>query len=81
VWETVRRVLPLPGDHQLLLKFADARAMISSALLDLDKMDASIDLWEQSHEDTMTDRRVILSVDAIGFRHMVTISDDGNIDG
>jgi hypothetical protein len=29
----------------------------------------------------MTDRRVILSVDAITFRPMVTISDDGSVDG
>jgi hypothetical protein len=29
----------------------------------------------------MTDGRVILSVDAIAFRPMATISDDGSVDG
>jgi hypothetical protein len=80
-WEIVRRVLPLPGDHLLLSKFADTQAVIASALLDLDEMEGLIDLWEQSHEDIMTDRRVILSVHAIAFRLMVTISDDGSVDG
>jgi hypothetical protein len=63
-WE-IRRVLPLPGNRLLLSKFADARAVISSALLDLDEIKALINLWERSYKDTMTDRRVILSVDAI----------------
>jgi hypothetical protein len=80
-WEIVRRVLPLPGDRLLLSKFANARAVISSALLDLDEMEALIDLWERSHEDIMTYRRVILSVNAITFRPMVTTSDDGSVDG
>jgi hypothetical protein len=61
-------------------KFADARAVVSSALLDLDEMEALIDLWERSYEDTMMDRRVILSVDAIAFPPMVAISDDGSDD-
>jgi hypothetical protein len=50
-------------------------------LFDLGEMGALIDLWERSHEDIMTDRRVILSVDAIAFRPMVTISDAGSVDG
>jgi hypothetical protein len=44
-------------------------------------MEALIDLWEWSHEDTMTYRHVILSVDANAFRPIVTISDDASIDG
>jgi hypothetical protein len=43
-WEIVRRVLPLPGDRLLLSKFADARVVIATALLDLDEMEALIDL-------------------------------------
>jgi hypothetical protein len=34
-WEIVRRALSLPGDCLLLSKVADARAVISSTLLDL----------------------------------------------
>jgi hypothetical protein len=63
-----------------LSKFVDARAVISSALRDLDEMEALIDLWERSHEDTMTDRCVIISVDTIAFHPMVTISDHGSVD-
>jgi hypothetical protein len=40
-------------------------------------MEALIDVWERPHEHTMKDYRVILSADAIAFRSMVTISDDG----
>jgi hypothetical protein len=80
-WEYVRRVFPLPGDHLLLSKLADTRAVISSALLDFDKMEALIDLWERSHEDTMTDCRVIFSIDVIALCLIVTINDDGSVDG
>jgi hypothetical protein len=45
-WEIVHRVPALPGERLLLSKFADARAVISSAFLDLDEMEALIDLWE-----------------------------------
>jgi hypothetical protein len=75
-WEIVRRVLPLPGDRLLLSTFSYTWAVTSSAPLDLDEMEALINLSQRSHEDTMTDRRVILSVKTIAFHPMVTISGD-----
>jgi hypothetical protein len=54
---------------------------MSEALLDADKMDELIRIWERANHGSDTDRRVILAVDAMSFRSPVVITEDGTIEG
>jgi hypothetical protein len=40
-----------------------------------------LELWKQAVPEGLEDRRIILSVDAVAFRPLVTLSEDGTIDG
>jgi hypothetical protein len=40
-----------------------------------------LELWKQAVPEGLEDRRIILNVDAVAFRPLVTLSEDGTIDG
>jgi hypothetical protein len=55
--------------------------VLSKALADLDQVRELVNLWDQSNPDTAIDCRVVLSVNAVAFRHKVTIASDGEVVG
>jgi hypothetical protein len=81
LWEIVRDGLPLPSDHLLESHFAKIGTILSEALVDMDQVGLLVDLWNQSHSQTVNDRRVILTIDAVSFRPRVTIRRHGAVDG
>jgi hypothetical protein len=80
-WDLVRKVFPLPSDRVLRTSFSEVRSAVSDALLDIDKIDSIMELWRRANPELATDSSVILAVDAVAFRPVVTISEDGTIDG
>jgi hypothetical protein len=75
-WKLVRKGLHLLCESLVDAHFAHAGAVLSQALLDLDRVGEVISLWDRSRPRTATDRRVVLSVDAVPFRPRVAIGDD-----
>lgn len=80
-WEIIRQALPLPCERVLQGHFSASGAVISAALVDVDRVGELIRLWEQSSPETAMDRRIVLAVDAVAFRPRVTIGSDGEVDG
>jgi hypothetical protein len=76
----VRKCLHLPCENFHDTHFAHAGAVLSQALLDSDRVGELISLWDQSSPRTATDRRVVLSVDAVSFRPRVAIVDDLSVE-
>jgi hypothetical protein len=50
-------------------------------MFDLDRVGELRGLWDHSSPRTATDRRVVLSVDALSFRRRVAIADDLSVEG
>jgi hypothetical protein len=61
--------------------FAQTGVVISEVLIDLGQVRTLVGLWNHSHGETVNDRRVVLSVDAVAFRSWVTIGSDGTVRG
>jgi hypothetical protein len=80
-WALVHDALPVPCERWLRLHFAETGIILAEALTDLGRVGELVDRWNHSHSDTSSDRRVVLSVDAVAFRPRVTISSDGSVDG
>jgi hypothetical protein len=80
-WKLVRKGLHLPCESLLDAHFTHTRAILSQALLDLDRVGELINLWDQSSPRTATDRHVILPFDAVSFRPRVAIADDLSVEG
>jgi hypothetical protein len=78
--EIVRKVLPLPTDRLLNSKFTKDRRIISDVLQDSNRMGELIALWEKSSRAT-GHWDVILAVDAVAFRPLVTVTEDGEVHG
>jgi hypothetical protein len=76
-WETIRSMLSLPSECLLRTKFAEERWMISDALQNETEMWRLIQLWESTNPYSAQDRRIILVVDVVSCRPMVTVSEDG----
>jgi hypothetical protein len=79
--QVVRKVLDLPCESLLNSKFTRSRRIVSDALQDSNRIGELIDLWEQSCRSTRHSRTVILAVDAVAFRPLVTITEDGEVGG
>jgi hypothetical protein len=79
--DVTRKVLHLPSKRLVEAKFVERPRCISEALLDADKMDELIRIWERANLGLDTDHRVILAVDAVSFRPSVVITEDGTIEG
>jgi hypothetical protein len=78
-WKLVPKGLHLPCESLLDAHF-DMQVLFQ-ALLDLDPVGELISLWDRSSPRTATDRRIVLSVDAVSFRPRVAIADDLSVEG
>jgi hypothetical protein len=78
-WHTVCNALPLPTKRTLRSHFAAIGTVLSDALVDLSQVGTLIDRYNHSHPDIQTDRRVVLSVDAVAFRPRVTLSSERDV--
>jgi hypothetical protein len=77
----VRAVLPLPGESLLNSRFAKQRRLLSNALMDIARLPELMDLWREGIPEGVTGQSVVLAVDAVAFRPLVTISEEGKVCG
>jgi hypothetical protein len=80
-WEVVRKVLPLPTNRALKSAFAQVRCTVSQALLDVNEVGTIVDLWIRSNPSIGFTTEVVLSVDAVAFRPMIVVHEDGRLEG
>jgi hypothetical protein len=57
------------------------RFVVSDTLLDTQQIGHLIDLWIRGNPDGRENERIVLSVHAVAFRPMITVSKDGTVDG
>jgi hypothetical protein len=80
-WSIIRKGLHLPCDALLRIHFARTEVVLWEGLVDREGVGELVAQWNASHPDTVNDRRVVLSVDAVSFRPSVTIADNGSVEG
>jgi hypothetical protein len=56
-------------------------SVASGALLDTQQIGQLIELWIPGNPDTREDERLVLSVQTVAFRPMITVSKDSTVDG
>jgi hypothetical protein len=79
-WKTVRKVLPVPGKRLLLLKFTETKG-ISETLVDPSRIGELIHLWRQAVPPGGVGCPVVLlSVDPVAFRPLISIHEDGHVE-
>jgi hypothetical protein len=81
VLDTPRRVLPLTGESLLNSWFARNRRFVPAVLQDDRRIGEVIELWEQAVPHDIPDRTTVLAADAVAFRPLVTVIDDGQVRG
>jgi hypothetical protein len=74
-------MLPLPSERLLRSQFAEERGMISDALQNGGEMWRLIQLWENANPYSAQYQRIVLAVDTVSFRSMVTVSNGGFLTG
>jgi hypothetical protein len=79
--DLIRRSLPLSREPVVNSRFVRDRPIIAAALQDLDRIGELIQSWEKSLLSNVSDRSIVLAVDAIAFRPVVTIPEEGEIQG
>jgi hypothetical protein len=79
--ENVRQVLPLLRESLPNSRFAETHRNLSDAFQDMSRISELIELWNHDISEDVTDRRIILVVDVIVFRPVVTINEDGEVRG
>jgi hypothetical protein len=79
--EIVRQVMPLPGERLLNSRLAETRRILSDALQDISRIGRSIERWNHAIPEDVTDRRIILAIDAVAFRPLVAINENGELRG
>jgi hypothetical protein len=62
-------------------RFHEMRSAVSGALLDAQQIEHLIDLWIRGNPDARKNERLVLSVHAVAFRSMITVSEEGTVDG
>jgi hypothetical protein len=79
--EVVGKVIPVPSESLINSKFTKTRQVISDALQDSDRLGELINLWDQSGARSRSERTVVLAVDAVAFRPLVTVTENGEVAG
>jgi hypothetical protein len=79
--EVVGKVITLPSESLLNSKFAKTRRVWSEALQDPERVGELIAVWNQSGATTPSERTVVLAVDAVAFRPLVTVTENGEVTG
>jgi hypothetical protein len=79
-WEVVRKVPSLPSNRVLKSAFAQVRCAMSQALLDVNEVETIVDLWTRSSHGIGFNTEVVLSMDAVAFRPMIVVHEDGRIE-
>jgi hypothetical protein len=75
-------ILPLPSDRLLQSKFLNEKARIQKAILDLNDVDDLLSIWRMANNVDAEDRvDAILSAGAVALKPLVTIREDGSIEG
>jgi hypothetical protein len=80
-WDIVRKVLPLPSDRLLRDAFRESRSAICHGLLDTAEIRSVLDPWMQANQSLSSTTSVVLAVDAVAFRPLITVHENGTIDG
>jgi hypothetical protein len=81
-YEVMSRILPLPSDRLLHFRFMNEKARICSAMLDLNEIEDLLSIWRAANNvDPGHFIRAILAVDVIAFKPLITIKEDGAVDG
>jgi hypothetical protein len=57
------------------------RSAVSGALQDAQQIGHQIDLWIGGNPDARENERLVLSIHAVAFRPMITVSEDDTFDG
>jgi hypothetical protein len=79
-WSAVRKVLPVPGQRLLLAKLPETRG-VSDVFANVDGMGELITLWREAIPEGLPSCAVTRSVDAVAFRRVITIHEDGHVEG
>jgi hypothetical protein len=80
-YQVLSGILPLQSDRLLQSKFLNENVLIQKATLDLNDVDDFLSIWRTAHNVDAEDRvDAILSVDAVAFKPLVTIREDGSVE-
>jgi hypothetical protein len=77
--DTLRRVLPLPGESLFNSRFARNRRFVSGALQDDSRIGEVTELWEQAVPHDVPDRTITFVVDVVAFRRLATVTGGGQV--
>jgi hypothetical protein len=81
-YQIISQILPLPSDHLLRSKFLDEKTRVRNAVLDLTQLDELLPIWRAANTMGSEDRiQAILVVNAIAFKSLITIREDGPVKG
>jgi hypothetical protein len=83
-YETVRAILLLPFKRLLRMEFLNCKLNVQQSLTNLSLIDELLRVWSLSNRvnlDTSHPIQVSLSVDAVSIRIMITICQNGEIEG
>jgi hypothetical protein len=80
-WRVVRRVLPLPSASLLHVRYAETGRIIVDALQDDSLIREVLERGGKSLPPRTSDRTGILARDAVAFRPLVTVDEDGTVHG
>jgi hypothetical protein len=82
-YEVVRAILPVPSCTLLRSKFLDFKHRVQRALMDTSFIDDLIEIWRRLNGSEAFPGPIpaILSVDAVAIRPLITVHEDGRIDG
>jgi hypothetical protein len=69
-----------PGERLLLARFTKTRGL-SDALVDGSGMGQLISLWAQAIPQEITNSPVVLSVDAVAFWPVISVHENGHVEG
>jgi hypothetical protein len=76
-WNAVRAV---PSNTLIRSRFHEVRSAVSGDLLDAQQIGHLVDLWIGGNPDARENESFALSIHAVAFRSMITVSEDGPVD-
>jgi hypothetical protein len=81
-YQVLSGILPLPSDRLLRSKFLNGKGRTKKAMFDLNEVDNLLSIWRTANNVDAEDRvDVILSIDTVAFKPLVTIREDGSVEG
>jgi hypothetical protein len=81
-YQVISQISPLSDDCLLRSKFPDEKTQVRNAMLDLTQLDEFLSIGRVANIMGSEDRiQAILAVDAIAFKPVITIREDGSVEG